>query len=252
MSKKMSLLFVLTAMFISSLSGCISKPVTLEVYAGISAKSAMLALKDSYEKQHPNVTINFNFAASKTLEATMRALQQGDLYIVPSVDIEKMSEDGLIIESYPLASLTPAIIVRKDNKVVTSWNDLARDGVRITIINPNLGTAGSIADKIIGNSLEKDAIRGNITVFSANINEMTQLVLDGQADVLINWDVVAKANPDLKAIEIPADINQSLEMWVAIPTYTSSRDDAADFLEYIKGVEGQQAFKDAGFTILGE
>jgi molybdate transport system substrate-binding protein len=87
MFPKISLFIVL--MVIAVLSGCSAKPVTLEVYAGISAKNALLALKESYEEQHPNVTINFNFAASKTLEATMCALQQGDLYIVPSVDIEK-------------------------------------------------------------------------------------------------------------------------------------------------------------------
>lgn len=250
MSKKISLFFVLLVLVV--LTGCSAKPVTLEVYAGISAKSAMLALKDSYEKQHPNVTVNFNFAASKTLEATMRALQQGDLYIVPSVDIEKMAQDGLIIESHPLASLTPALIVRKDSKVVTSWNDLAKDGVRLAIINPDLGTAGSIADKVIESSPAKDAIHSNITVFSTNINEMIQLLMDGKVDAFINWDVVAQTNPDLMAIEIPADINQKLEMWVAIPTYTSSRDDAAGFLEFIQGDEGQQAFKDAGFEILGE
>jgi ABC-type molybdate transport system substrate-binding protein len=163
-----------------------------------------------------------------------------------------MAQDGLIIESHPLASLTPAVIVRKDSKVVTSWDDLAKDGVCITIINPNLGTAGIIADKVIESSPANDAIRSNITVFSTSINEMIQLLMDGKVDALINWDVVAQTNPGLMAIEIPADINQKLEMWIAIPKYTSSKDDAAGFLEFIKGDEGQQAFKDAGFDILGE
>jgi molybdate transport system substrate-binding protein len=252
MSKKMFMLVVVMFMLMTMLTGCSAKPVTLEVYAGDVAQNALLAIKETYEQQHPNVTINYNFAASKTLKETMRTLQQGDLYIATSDDIEKMSQDGLIIESQPMASLTPAIIVLQGSSVVTSWDDLAKDGVRIAILNPDLGAVGTLVEKIIGKSPLKDLIHANITTFVAAPNEMIKLLTEGKVDAAIIWSSLAQSNAKLTAIEIPAEINESMEMWIAIPTYTTSEGDASAFLEFITGAEGQQAFTKAGFTILGK
>jgi molybdate transport system substrate-binding protein len=252
MSKKMFVLVVLMFTLTIMLAGCGAKPVTLEVYAGGSTQSVMLAIKETYEQQHSNVTINYNFAGSKTLEETMRTLQQGDLYIATPDDIERMSQDGLIIESQPIASLTPAIIVLQGSSVVTSWDDLAKDGVRIAIINPDLGTAGTLVEKIIGKSPLKDLIQANITTFVAAPNEMVKLLTEGKVDAAIVWSSLAQSNAKLTAIEIPAEISESLEMWVSIPTYTTSESDASAFLEFITGAEGQQAFTKAGFAILGK
>lgn len=250
MSKKLSIFILLMFVFTSALAGCSSKPVVLEVYAGEAMKSSMLVIQEVYEQQHPNVTINYNFAASRTLEETMRTLQQGDLYLASSTDIERMSQDGLIVESHPLASLVPAIIVRKDNNVIKSWDDLAGDGIRIAIINPDLGVAGAMAAKVVGNSSLKDAIHANITTFTATSSELVQLLLEGKVDAVILWSAIGQTNSNLAAIEIPAEINQSLEMWVAIPTFTTSKVDASNLMEFIRGVDGQQILKSAGFTIL--
>lgn len=252
MSKKMFVLVVLMFTLTIMLAGCGAKPVTLEVYAGETTQSVMLAIKETYEQQHSNVTINYNFAASKTLEETMRTLQQGDLYIAASDDIGRMSQDGLIIESQPIASLTPAIIVLQGSSVVTSWDDLAKDGVRITIINPDLGSAGTLVEKIIGKSPLKDSIHANITTFAAAPNEMVKLLTEGKVDAAIVWSSIVQSNAKLTAIEIPAEISESLEVWVSITTYTTSESDASAFLEFITGAEGQQAFAKAGFTIPGK
>jgi ABC-type molybdate transport system substrate-binding protein len=180
----------------------------------------------------------------------MRALQQGDIYLATAQDVERMAQDGLILESHPLASLTPAIIVRKGDNTVASWDDLAKDGVRIAIITPELGVAGVIAKKIIGKSPLNDSIQANITNLSATPSEMVQLLLNNEVDALIIWDSVAKSNPKLAAIEIPAEIVEILEMWIAVPTYTASEQDASALVEFIAGAEGRQALENAGFSVL--
>ncbi len=252
MTKQIFIFVVLVSVLAAGLAGCGAKPVTLEVYAGGTTQNVMLAIKETYEQQHPNVTINYNFAGSKTLEETMRTLQQGDLYIATSDDIERMSQDGLIIKSQPMASLTPAVIVLQGSSVIASWDDLAKDGTRIAIINPDLGTAGTLVEKIIGKSPLKDLIQANITTFVAAPNEMVKLLTEGKVDAAIVWSSLAQSNTKLTAIEIPAEISESLEMWISIPTYTASEVDASAFWEFITGAEGQQAFTKAGFTILGK
>ena len=250
MSKTLFALFIILSLAAMVLSGCAPQPVILEVYAGDSMKKPVLEIKGLYEEQHPNVTVNCSFAASKTLEETMRAIQQGDIYIATLQDVERMKQNGLILESQPLATLTPAIIVRKGDKTVKSWDDLARDGVRISILTPELGAAGSLAKKIIGKSPLKDSIEANIISLGAPPNEKTELLLKKEVDALIIWDSVAKSNPKLEAVQIPADITEILEMWIAIPSYTASEKDASAFVEFVAGAEGKQAFKNAGFSIL--
>ena len=210
----------------------------------------MLEIKESYEKLHPNVTINYNFAASQTLEATMRTLQQGDLYLSGATDIQRMAQDNLIIESYPIASLTPAILVRSGDNTVASWDDLIKEGVRIAIMNPDLGSAGRVASKVIGNSPLNEQIRANITTFTATGSETLQMLVNNEADAAIIWGGLAKTNPALAIIEVPEEINITLDIWAGVPTYTTVESDALAFVEYIIGAEGLQAFENAGFSML--
>ncbi|MBW2710175.1 MAG: extracellular solute-binding protein [Deltaproteobacteria bacterium] len=249
MTKKFFILAALVVVIGMALAGCGAKEVTLDVYAGEGMRKPMLEIKESYEELHPNVTINYNFAASQTLEATMRTLQQGDLYVSGATDVQRMAEDNLIIESYPIASLTPAILVRSGDNTVASWDDLAKEGVRVVIMNPDLGSAGRAASKVIGNSPLDEQIRANITALTANGSETLQMLINNQADAAIIWGGLAKTNPALAAIEIPEELNTILDIWAGIPTYTTVESDAIAFAEYIVGAEGLQAYENAGFSI---
>ncbi len=249
MTKK---LFTLTALIIiigMALAGCGSKEVTLDIYAGDGMKQPLLTIKESYEELHPNVTINYNFAASQTLESTMRTLQQGDLYVASTADVQRMAQDNLIVESYPIASLTPAILIRSDDNTVASWDDLAKEGVRVVVMNPDLGSAGRVASKVIGNSPLDEQIRANITAFTANGSETLQMLIDNQADAAIIWVGLAKTNPALAVIKIPEEINVTLDIGAGIPTYTTVKSDAIAFAEYLTGTEGLQAFEKAGYAV---
>jgi len=228
-------------------TSCGPKETSLDVYAGDAAKKAMLAIQESYAQLHPNITINYNFAASDTLAATIRTLQQGDLYVGPPKIIESFNQDGLLVDSYPLASLVPAIIVRAGDNIVASWDDLAKEGVRITMLNPELGAAGRAADKVISNSSLNDQIRANITGFAADATAPVQMLVDGEVDAVIIWSGVAQANPNLTIVEIPEEINSTLEIWVAVLTYTTAENDALAFAEFMTGSDGLQAFGNAGF-----
>ena len=250
MTKKLFTLVALVVVIGMALAGCGAKEITLDAYVGEGMKKPMLEIKESYEELYPHVTINYNFAGSQILEETMRTLQQGDLYLSGAPDVQRMAEDNLMIKSYTIASLTPAIIVRSGDNTVTSWDDLAKEGVRIAIMNPDLGSAGKIASKVIDNSPLNEQIRANIAVFTANGSETLQALIENKADAAIIWSGIAEANPNLTIIEIPEDILITLGISLGVPTYTALESDALAFAEYIAGPEGLQAFEKAGYTIL--
>ena len=232
----------------SSLIGCQPKEVTLEVYAGNGTKAQMEEIKALYEAQNPHITIVYNFAASSSLQAAMRTLEQGDLYITGESDIENMSKDGLIINSFHIASRITSIVVREGDDIVTSWDDLAKEGVRITMPNPDLGSGGRAADKAIKNSPLSEEIHANIISFSSSPETSIELLLSNEVDAVIR--PFFEAESGIAFIDIPEEIAENFHLWIAVTTFTQAKEEALAFAQFVAGAEGQQIFKETGYSII--
>jgi molybdate transport system substrate-binding protein len=166
--------------------------------------------------------------------------------------IDGLDGDDLVVNIYPVALHVPAILVRKGNDAVTSWDDLAKEGVRVGMSNPELASAGRAADKIIGQSPLEAQIRANVTELAADARGCIQLLLDDKVDAVIVWRSTIRWAPDkVEAIEIPTDINDVKEIWFACLSYSSAESEAAKFAEFVASPEGQQAFSDKGFLLIG-
>lgn len=233
-------------------AGCGPEEVQLTAYVGDGMIDPMLRIQEVYQEQNPHVTIEFSFAGSGTLEETIRTLEFGDLYMPGSKKyIDSLAEDGLVVNSYPVALHVPSMIVRRGDTLVTSWEDLAADGVRVGMPNPELASAGRMADLIISRSPLGKEIRANITVLAADTREVIQLLLDGEVDAALSWGSAVGIAPDqLTVVEIPADINEVQELWFAVIAYSTLQKEAATFAEFVAGPEGQQAFREAGFRVI--
>ena len=250
MIKKQYLLIVLAIIIGAALTGCGSKEVIIDAYIGSGMIAPMKAIKEIYEAQNPNITIIYSFSGSGTLEETMRSLKQGDIYMPGDTKyIDNLKADGLIVNSYPVAYHFPAVIVRENDPIVTSWDDLAKEGVRLSVPNPDLASIGRAADSIISNSPLENQIRANITFLGTHSDSLIQPLLDNEIDAMINWRSIA-VKPGLAIVEIPEEINAIAEIWIAVPTYTASESEAVAFAEFVAGDEGKKIFIDNGFLVI--
>lgn len=249
MQKIWALLIV--AVLAMLITGCGSKEVIIDAYVGDGMIEPMNAIKEAYESQNPNVTINYHFAGSATLEETMRSLERGDVYMPgASTFIDSLNSDGLIVASYPVAYHIPAIIVREGDTTVTSWEDLANNGVRLAVANPELSSGGKAADSIISKSPLNEQIRANITVLGADVRSVIQLLVNNEVDAVISWRSDVKSAPGLIAIEIPEDIIVKNEIWIAVTTYTTAENEALKFAEFVAGDTGRKLFEEKGFLLI--
>lgn len=245
---KLSFLVFVTVFATGLLIGCQPKEVTLEVYAGNGTKAQMEEIKALYEAQNPNITIVYNFAASSSLEAAMRTLEQGDLYITGESDIENMNKDGLIIDSFRIASRIMTIVVREGDDIVTSWDDLAKEGVRITMPNPDLGSGGRATDKTIKNSPLSKEIHANIISFTSSPETSIELLLSNEVDAVIR--PLFETESALTFIKIPEEIAEDFHLGIAVTTFTQAEKEALAFAQFVAGDEGQQVFKETGFSVV--
>jgi ABC-type molybdate transport system substrate-binding protein len=247
MKKKHFFLIVLGLLLAFSLIGCSPKEVTLDIYAGDALQVPLTDIKNAYEAENPHVTINYYYAGSKTAETTVRTLEQGDVIILSASIIDDFSKDNLLIAGYPLATQSTGIIVKKGNPNVQSWEDLAKENIKIALINPNMGVAGMLSKKIIEQSPLAEQIQANVTRLTSDPSESIKLVENGEVDAAIIFPSAARENENITILNIPDEINQGVSIGVGVPIYTTVESEAKKFAEFIVSETGLQFFYSAGF-----
>ncbi|MEA3350843.1 MAG: substrate-binding domain-containing protein [Chloroflexota bacterium] len=244
--RQFNIFLLIIVLFSGLLIGCQPQEVTLEIYAGDGIKNPMEEIKTLYEAQNPHITLIYNFAASSALQTAMRTLEQGDLYIAEESDVESMFQDGLIIDHYYVASLTTTIVVREGDDIVTTWDDLAKEGVRITILNPELGGGGRAAERAINNSPFSEQIFANIITYTSKQEDTISLLLNNEVDAAIRPFFATTTG--IRSIEVPEELAENFRVLVGITAFTQAEEEALAFAQFIIGNEGRQIFQKAGYS----
>jgi molybdate transport system substrate-binding protein len=235
------------------LTGCRSQQEThLIAYIGSGMKKPMLELKQLYEMRNPHVTIDYSFSGSKILEQTVRTLKQGDI-IMPGDKkyIESLQRDGLIVAQYPIALHIPMVITLKENTLINTWQDLAQEGVKLCIPNPDMASIGKLANIIFQRSPLGPKIQERITLLSVDTDESVKFLLERQVDAVISWDSMLEIAPDkLKMVEIPPEINEIEQIWIAVTTFAKDTENAMTFAKFVASAEGIAVFEKMNFSPL--
>ena len=235
-----------TLIFIISiaLAGCGPKDVSIDVYAGDAFRVPLKEIKASYEAQNPHVTINYNFAAAKVLAETIRIIEQGDIIMGGSSTLNDLDDDGLLISKYPVVTQVAIVAVKEGDTVISSWDDLANEGVRIALVNPEMSIIGVLAQKMVS---ESPAIQANITVLTSDVSEALALINNGEVDASIVVPSLALKTEGIATLVIPDDISAKIPVMVGVPIYTTNEKEALAFAEFIASEEGKAFFLSSGF-----
>jgi molybdate transport system substrate-binding protein len=94
----------------------------------------------------------------------------------------------------------------------------------------------------------KDKVLANVVSNEDNVKQVVAKVQLGEADAGIVYTSDAIAAPDLKTIEIPAELNVIAKYPIASLTASANADLAKAFIDYILSSEGQATLKKWGFT----
>lgn len=248
MTKRLFSLISLIFIISIALVGCGPKNVTIEAYVGDALRMPLQQIKATYEEQNPHVTINYTYAGSKTLGETIRTIEQGDIAIMGTSVVNGLNEDGLLISNSPLVTQVAVIAVADDSTVVTSWDDLANEGVRIALVNPELGVIGTLAKKMVDNSPNAEAIQANVTTLTADLSEIFDLINAGEIDAGIVMPSLALKTEGIATIDLPDDVSVRVDLSIGVPIYTTSEAEAQAFADFITSEAGKQIFLNTGFV----
>jgi molybdate transport system substrate-binding protein len=227
----------------------------LTVFAAASLREVFQTIALTFEKQHPDLKVRFNFAGSQDLRVQIEQGAKVDVFA--SADwkhMKTLATQGLVAEPTVFARNLPVVVVPKNNPAkVATFADLAKvkhlvvgaAEVPIGAYTENILTA---AEKLQGKAFA-EKVRANLRSRELNVRQVLTKVAMGEGDAGIVYKTDALTMPDkVEIIEIPASINVVGEYPIAALKAAPHADLARDFVKLVLSKEGVRVLGTAGFT----
>ncbi|GAB1538896.1 sulfate ABC transporter substrate-binding protein [Scytonema sp. NUACC21] len=233
---------------------------------------------EKWKKEHnQNVTFEQSYGGSGSqAEAVIKGSQEADVvHLALPLDVNKIQQAGLIEKNWeskaPRGSIVSrsvaAIVTRAGNpKGITTWSDLAKDGVKVIAANPKtsgiaiwefLALWGSVSltggDEAQAQNFVTNVYK-NAPVLAPTARDASELFFQqAKGDVLINYEnevILAKQSGEQLPYIVP-DVNISIDNPVAIVDKNvdrhGTREVAEAFVDFLYSTEAQREFANLGY-----
>jgi molybdate transport system substrate-binding protein len=247
-TKSLLTIFLIAAMM-AVVSGCLSekpkdnKPVEITVSAAISLSDAFKDLGTEFQKNHPEVKINFNFAASGVLEKQIEQGAPVDLFASASQkEIDLLEEKGLIVRSTRTNfTRNKLVIIAHSRLTIEELKNLDK----IAVGDPKTVPAGRYAQTFLENAGVYEMLKSKL-IPAENVRQVLDYVERGEVDAgFVYFSDTLKSNMSVSSI------NDSLYPAIVFPiaVINDSQQPAISrqFIEYIQSNEGQTILQKYGF-----
>lgn len=231
---------------------CCSKPQKeIDFFCGAAVRVPMDEIIQSYQKDK-GIKVNVIYSGSGGLLSQIELSKRGDVYLCGSPDYIAIGEKkGLLVKGTDklVAYLVPAMIVPKGNPAnIRSLEDLAKEGVKVGIGNPETVCLGLYGTEIFDKNNLLEKVLPNVVVFAKSCEDTATLAVLKKVDVILGWDVFESWDPnEVEWIKIEPDkIPRISYIAIAIPVFAKDRTLSKDFINYVLE-KGKATFKRWGY-----
>jgi len=242
---------ILFAFLIAVILSMPSHAKELMVFAGAASKPPTEEVARLFEKK-TGIKVNLTFGGSGFVLSQMTLAKKGDIYFPGSSDyMEIAKKKGLVFpdtERY-VVYLVPAITVQKGNpKNIQTLQDLTKPGLKVAIANPEGVCVGLYAVEIIERNLtpqEKAALKKNLVNYTESCEKTATAISLKTVDAVIGWRVFQYWDPArIETIPLRKDqIPRIGYIPIAISKFTTNRELAQRFIDFILSEEGKTIFR---------
>jgi len=183
--------------------------VELTISAAASLKDAMDAIQKTYQEEHPEITLNFNFGGSGSLQQQISQGAPVDLFFSAAEDkFDLLVKKGNIAkeDGVDLLGNSLVLVVPKEEQSIKGFEDLAKEEInKISIGTPETVPAGKYGKE----SLEKMDLWKDVeskVVYAKDVRQVLSYVGTGNVaagivystDALVSdkVNIVATADPE--------------------------------------------------------
>ena len=259
MKRILSVFLLLTSLLVGcspSVTATSADARTLTVFAAASLTEAFTETGKNFEIAHPGATVAFNFAGSQTLRTQIEAGAPADVFASANkTEMEALVQASLVAEGTPQVFLTNKLVVilpTNNPGALERLEDLANPGLKLVFAAEEVPVgkyARQALDQMNGpyGADFKERVLENVVSNEDNVRQVVTKVQLGEADAGIVYTSDAVAAPELKTIDIPAELNVIAEYPIAQLIHSANADLATAFIDYVLSDEGQAILQKWGF-----
>ena len=228
------------------------KPESLTAFCGAASKPAMEEIAKEYRAE-TGIDVNLIFAGAGTLLSQIELSKKGDIFLPPSYDyIDAGESRGLLVKGSDrvVAYMVPAIITPAGNPAgVRSLEDLAREGIRVGMGNPEVMCLGLYAVEILDRCGLLEPVLKNVVAFGATATSLASMIIMGHADAVIGWRVFHYWNREsMDFVPIAPDrIPRIATVSIAIPVHARDMEISKSFIDFVLSPHGRGVYESLGY-----
>jgi len=227
------------------------------VFAAASLTDAFTEIGKNFEVANPGVTATFNFAGSQALRTQIEEGAPVDVFASASgKEMDTLLTGKFVAEGMPQIFLTNKLVVilpSNNPAGLEKLEDLANPGTKLVLAAEEVpvGNYARQALDLMNGSFGtdfKDKVLANVVSNEDNVKQVVAKVQLGEADAGIVYTSDAVAAPDLKIVEIPAELNVIAKYPIAALAESTDADLAQAFVDYVLSPESQAVLQVWGFA----
>ena len=258
MKKFAVLVLALTLAFALTACGGNNKEVELTVFAAASMQETLTEIGENYKKDHPNITLTFNFDSSGTLQTQIEEGAVCDIFIsAGQKQMNALEEGGSILTDsrFDLLENKVALAVPEGNPAgISSYDDLKsalEAGTVLLAMGNSDVPVGQYTQKIFAYwGLDEAALAGCLT-YGSNVKEVATQVSEGAVDCGIIYGTDA-FSAGLTVVDTATEEMCGQVVYpAAVLTAGKNQGGARDFLAFLRTAKAAEVFQSVGFTHLG-
>jgi molybdate transport system substrate-binding protein len=228
----------------------------LVVFAAASMKGSLEKVAGAFEKS-AGTKVTISYASSSQLAKQIEAAAPADVFI--SADTKWMGylvDKGAVKKEAAINFLgnrlvlvaakdsTLSVKIAKDFPLAETLGD-----DRIAMGEPKSVPAGKYGQQALEFYGVWKAVQPKVAG-ADNVRAALKLVSSGEAPLGIVYETDAKADPDVKVIDVFGEDSHSPIIYPVAPVDASAHPAKDEFVKFLFGPEAATIFKDAGFTTL--
>lgn len=243
--------------FLLMLAGCSvgesAEPVEIMVSAAASLTDALNDMKLSFEKEHKNIIVTFNFGSSGKLVQQIEQGAPSDVFLSASKkDMDTLEEGQLLLDETRVDFIANelVLITNKDQSLtVDSFKDIDPSAIaHFAIGEPEGVPVGRYTKEVLENIGLWEPLQDKM-VLGSDVRQVLTHVEMGNADLGVVYSSDAKISDKVKVLTIAnAEWHGSIVYPGAIVSETKHPEEAKAFLTFLTGNEGKEILKQYGFN----
>lgn len=225
----------------------------LFVHCAAGVRPPVEAAARDYQRRY-GVIVELAYGGSGTLLSNLEVSGAGDLYVAGDDSfVAEAIAQGHGREVFQLAVIRPVIGVPAGNPAgVAALADLAREGVRVGIGNPDVAAVGRIARQVLEEEGLWDAVRANLTVEKPTVPELAVDLELGTLDAAVLFDATVAQSDSVEVVRVPAFEAEPRLVAACVLESSARPTEALRFARFLAARdEGQLHFAEHGYEPAG-